>query len=420
MTWRDRLRQNIKLTSPQGNTFEPLWSGNSRSMEKKLGIFEFPKIQGLKIQDLDVGGISYPLTIFFEGEDNDKEADRFFTACKERGLWDVIHPVRGALSLQLVSVSEEIQPITSGNITQLNTEWLEPKEKEILTSLPQLAQLISAQSALSNISAAAQFVNNITQKAANFAKKIQTETNKLTAVVTSNLQTLTAPVASLNSSINSIVRSIQDTITQTTIDTLALGGQIQQLVQLPALATTDIQQRLNTYSAMIIDVFDLLPSDNNAESKNAASIHEVALSATIVVLAQISSSGVLETRTQAVDTISTISQLFADITDALDTVQDSFQSDTIDLQYFSQSESFADGALITAQGLQYLQQASFDLAVERKFILDTPRAPIEIAITEYGELGVNDSNFDLFIASNQLEGNDIILLPAGREVVVYV
>ncbi len=419
MSWKDRLRPNLTLISPQGNVFEPLWSGNSRSMEKKLGIFEFPKIKGLKIQDLDVGGVSYPLTFFFEGLNHDQEANRFFKACKERGPWEVNHPVRGGLSLQLVSVSESIEPVTSGNITVIESEWLEPQEIAIVGPMPQVAAQIQAQTIIANNSAANQLDTNILQDTAGFVKRIQTETNKLTQKITAGLKTLTEPVAEINSSILAIQRSIQGVITQATVDVLALGGQIQQLIQLPSLASTDIQVRLTTYGAMIADIFTLFPSDDDLESKNTISLHEVALSAAITAVAQIVSTGTLETRSQAVETIETTSQLFSDITDALDNVQDLFQAKTIDLQYFSQSDSFADSALITALGIQYLQQALFDLAIERRITLKSPRSPIEITITEYGDLGENDSNFDLFLESNRLQGNDILLLPAGREVVVY-
>ncbi len=56
----------------------------------------------------------------------------------------------------------------------------------------------------------------------------------------------------------------------------------------------------------------------------------------------------------------------------------------------------------------------------KRFTLSRPRAPIEITISEYGELGPEDSYLDLFIASNHLRSDEVILLPAGREVVVYV
>ncbi len=420
MSWRDRLRSSIILASPQGNFFEPLWSGNSRTIEKKLGIFSFPKIKGLKIQDLDVGGVRYPLTLFFEGIDNDQEANRFFNACKERGEWIVDHPVLGPLQLQLVSATEQIQPIVSGNLTVLETEWLEPKASNVEIQNIQIATEIQDNSDTANESAIAQFVNNTTQELAGFTKKIAAETDKLVLKISAAMNTITAPVASINASLDSIKRSITTTITQTTIDTLSLGGQIQQLVQLPALATTDINTRLTAYSAMIIDIFTLLPSGDSEIDKNTVSLNELALSASIVAIAQIVSTGTLKTRSQAIETIETISQLFTDITDGLDDVQDLFQAKTIDLQYFGQSDSFADAAQITSLGIKYLLISLFDLSVEKRFSLKIPRSPIEITISEYGDLGENDSNFDLFIESNELTGNDILLLSASREVVVYV
>ena len=126
MTWIDRLSPTIDLTSPDGNIFDALWRNGPRSLTKKLGIFEFPGVKGAVVQDLDVGPTRWPLVIFFDGEDNDKEGTRFFKACKERGLWTIIHPVKGSLELQLISATELIDPVESGNITRFETEWIEP------------------------------------------------------------------------------------------------------------------------------------------------------------------------------------------------------------------------------------------------------------------------------------------------------
>lgn len=70
--------------------------------------------------------------------------------------------------------------------------------------------------------------------------------------------------------------------------------------------------------------------------------------------------------------------------------------------------------------MAYLLRSVFDLSVEKRFKLEKRRAPIEITISEYGSLGDDDSNFQLFIDSNGLKGNDILILPEGREVVVYL
>jgi prophage DNA circulation protein len=420
MTWQERVRPTIKLASPNGNIFEPLWSGNSRTIEKKLGIFSFPKIKGIKIQDLDVGGVSYPLTLLFEGPDNDIKANSFFNACKETGEWIVDHPVLGPLELQLVSVTEQIQPVTSGNLTVIETAWLEPKASNVEIQPIQIGTLIQNNSSIANESAINQLENNTSQELAGFTKKIATDTDKIVTKIISAMKTITSSVASINARLNSINRSINTTITQATIDILSLGGQIQQLVQLPVLATNNISARLTAYSAMVSDIFTLLPSGDSEIDKNTVSLIEAALSATIVAIAQTVSTGTLQTRSQAIEAIEIISQLFANITDGLDEVQELFQAKTLDLQYFSQSDSFADAAQITSLGIKYLLISLFDLSVEKRFSLKTPRAPIEITIKEYGELGEADSNFDLFIESNELTGNDILLLPAKREVVVYV
>ena len=127
-----------------------------------------------------------------------------------------------------------------------------------------------------------------------------------------------------------------------------------------------------------------------------------------------------ETRSTAISSLTLVSDQFIQITDALDVVQESFTDQLIEDQYFSQSLSFVESAVMSSQAQAFLLLTTFDLAIEKRFILKTDRAAIEIAITEYGELGEDDANFDLFIETNMLKADDILMLPAGREVVVYV
>jgi hypothetical protein len=88
-------------------------------------------------------------------------------------------------------------------------------------------------------------------------------------------------------------------------------------------------------------------------------------------------------------------------------------------QYFGARETEDALADLSAEVAQYLLSIIFDLKIERRFILDRDRSPLEIAITEYGKGGWDDEYFELFIRSNNLSGVDILILPAGREVVVY-
>ena len=127
-TWLERTNDSIFFTSPEGNTFDALWIKNPRTLEKKLGIFNLPERTGAVVQDLDTGAVSYPLTFYFEGTNNDLESEKFFKACKERGRWLISHPTKGLLSLQLVNITEQIDPVDNGNITQFTSQWIEPDE----------------------------------------------------------------------------------------------------------------------------------------------------------------------------------------------------------------------------------------------------------------------------------------------------
>lgn len=421
MSWKDRLRPTIKLTSPEGNVFEALWAGNQRTLAKKLGIFEYSKVKGAVVQDHDVGAMQYPLTFFFDGDDHDVEANRFIKACEENGRWEIIHPVRGKLKLQLVSVTESINPIESGNVTQFETSWIAAIDDAVIKSTSQLSAEIANQADITNLTAADQLSENIKQDKFTEKLALASTMDKIVNAAKTNLAPLYETLAEVNAQVQSIYRGVQDTITQVTVDVLSLAGQVQNLVQFPALVSDDIDARLNAYSGFIAEALNISTGDDlTNRGKNVVSIQEVALTAAIIATASVVITGDLKTRKQAIESIESISALFVDITDGLDDIQEAFKDNDIDIQYFSQSSSFSDASIIVAQASAYLLKRSFDLAIERRFTIERPRAPIEITITEYGDLGADDANLDLFIAANSLKNIDILILPAGREVVVYV
>ena len=420
MSWRDRLRETVKLTSPEGNVFEAKWQGNQRSKDKKLGLFEFPKVKGTKVQDLDIGSTKYPLTIFFDGEDNDQESDRFFKACDERGSWNVIHPVRGALDLQLISVTENIQPVQSGNMTQFDLEWIEPLEDSEVSSLFQQRSTIDSQIDEVNSSASDQIDSNILQKTAAQVAAFEATVSSVVSAVEKFLAPIYELQSEINAQILSIKRGINSLLTAPVLDVVSIAGQIQALVQLPALAIADINSRVDAYQNFINEALNFSPETAQSKDRNIVAVQELALTSALASISFVSSTGELASRLQAIELIEANIELFKNITDTLDETQELFKDEIIDGQYFSQSESYSDALLMISQTIAYLLRSAFDLSIEKRFVLEKMRAPIEITISEYGDLGENDINFDLFIESNGLKGNDILILPEGREVLVYV
>ena len=420
MTWVDRVRPSISLTSPQGNVFDALWRDDERSKEKRLGIFQFPKIKGGEIQDLEIGMTSYPLTFFFDGEDNDIESERFFKACDERGTWQVIHPVKGNLVLQLVSVGEQVNPTESGNITEFNTVWLEPTDQKFTKSAAQIKSEAISQIDTINDVAGDQLNANVIQDKAEETKSFEQSMRNMVTAVDSKLSPIFAKNAEINAQVQSIKRGIDVAVTSIPFDLLSIAGQTQQLIELPGLAVRDIGSRISAFRNLANTMFDLRPNSSDKKNLNVVSVQEISLTSAVIGSCFAALTGELASRAQAITLIDSIADLFSDVVNELDGSQELFEDEGIEFQYFSQSQTYSDTALLVATTLSYLLRSSFDLDIEKRFTLDRQRAPIEITVTEYGDIGVDDSNFDLFIESNGLKGQEIAVLPPGTEVVVYI
>jgi prophage DNA circulation protein len=438
-SWDERLRPTIQFISPEGREFEGKWRGSPRTMDKKMGIFFYPKVKGNVVQDLSVNSARYAITFWFEGQNNDKEAMAFFQASKEDGQWTVTHPVYGFLGLTLLSVTETSEPVENGNITRMDTDWIEDVDEETLLSAREMAGIIDGLSDDLNISAAQEFANKIKETTETLKNSIDVAVNGVQNLTDFVLDPLKTSTDAINSAFDSIQDGINDTLNIVPLEIIALAGQIQNLIQLPLLGANSLASRLNSYGDLSVGLFDFLPGGTNSttsttasalEERNSTAVHELALTATIVAYGQISATSAnasaagqrvgLETRVQAIDAAEQLANSFNLIVYALEEIQTDFADEPIDQQYFSQTQSYTDAVTLINTAIRLLLATAFDLKIEKRFVINKYRAPIEITISEYGDLGDNDSNLDLFIESNGLKSQDILLLPPGREVVVYV
>ncbi len=430
MTWKARLRPTIKFVSPEGNEFEAFWQQSDNTIDKKLGVFDYPLVRGTVVQDLEASSNRYSIPFGFAGKDSDEEAFRFILACRERGQWAVTHPTEGFLGLQLISITKLDRPVEEGGITRFNSEWIEPIDETTLQTTAELAGLVGNRYFDLNALAADQFVKNIRFSTASQLFAIQQAVSEVTNAVNKVL----GPIAQANDAIYSsqlaIQRGIQETFTATIFEPLSLVGQVQNNIQLPARAAQDIKSRLSAYGSLAAELFGLSPENPTVNGRNTVAVQELGLSAILAANAEIAvtgpqkpdspTTGDLQSRVQAVELALDLKAKLLDITDNLDLTQKLFGDNDIDFQYFSQSETYNSAVELTALAQQYLLLAAYDLSVERRFTLEKPKTPLQIVGEEYGSFGAqNDDLIDLFITSNNLRGTEILFLPAGKEVLVY-
>ena len=420
MTWYDRLAKNIIMISPNGTRFEAKWRGSDRSKSKKLGTYSPPNKVGTVVQDLDNDAVKYPMSIIFDGVNHDLTSNLFFVTCDEKGTWDVNHPIHGELKLQLVTVAQKDQPVTDGNYTMFDLQWIEPLEDDSFISSAKLSEDIQIQLQKLNESSSLQLEEIADQESAFTVQSLKNAFSSYNDLITDVLSSLTNLSADIARVVNGIQRAINSALQNPLLAINSISSQIQLLVQTPSLASDNIQDRLNAYTSLGNSFFGEQPSEISLAGRNTVAVKELVLTSIISTMPQIVTTGQIQTRNEALLFAEILSSYLDSITNELDTTQELFNDTTIDIRYFSQSGAYPDLVQLVALSIQFLLRASFDLKIEKRFKLKNDRAPIEVCISEYGELGENDEVFDFFIESNSLKGDEILLLPAGKEVVIYV
>lgn len=420
MSYLDRLRPNIILVSPSGLEFVAKWIGNERSKEKRVGIFSYPKVRGVVAQDLNRGGVDYPLRFFFDGPDNDLEAERFFTAWDELGVWQITHPTKGAKTLQPIAISEQIEPVQAGNVTVFVTRWIEAEPDATVLSSSQISEEVLDDAQESQTEAIQQLEDEANQDTESAINSIRSGVEKGLSKYEEFMQDFVELSSEINAVINSVRLGIQNALSTSPLDLQVLGAQIQTIMNLPANIEADLARAIEPYQKFIDSFSNDLPSGNTVEVKNETLAAEIFLSGAAIGMAQAAVNNPATNRSQALTAIDSVSAAFEQLTDALDDVQELYAAELLSEQYFSQSRSFVLTAQTVVGSVAFLLRSLFDLAAEKRFILRQAKSPIQITIEEYGTLGEDDVNYDFFLSTNDLHGNDILLLDAGREVVIYV
>lgn len=463
--WNARTLDTISFISPEGDEYIAKWRGGERRFDKKVGIFAFPNIRGNIVQDLEANSDQYPITFYFDGKDSDLFGKAFFQSAKQNGRWTVTHPVYGLHELQLLSLKQTDEPVTNGGIVTFESEWIEPIDESTLLTAAEAAGLVEIDIDNLNDSAFSEFTDQLDSSTEALKNSIDTVVNGVSNVTDFYLGPLFSTVDALDNAMSLINNGIQDLLAASVLDVLSLGGQLQSLIQTPALATTSLSTTLEYYDDLATSLVSSLPdttgrlsrADRNhilvtelalnsvvsAQSKAtvlavrrsqaaqqaslvaSAAAEAAATATTSTTAAALTATGEvieatpLETRAQAVEAAQAVVASFREYVEALEEKQEDFETEDVDNQYFSQSQSYPTAARLVARSAQFLLISSFDLKVERRFVLVRPRSPIDIAAVEYGGLGNNDENLDLFIRSNNLTGNQIYMLPAGAEVVIF-
>ena len=330
MTWVTSTRETIIFISPELNTFSALWKNNDRSGEKNLGIFSAPDMNGEIVQDKGRKSVKYPLTVFFEGFNHYPEANKFFKALgDEKGQWEIIHPTKGSLILQLIDYKELIDPVGTGNYTVFETNWIEPANIERLIAPDEYGALLLLEilDTISNAIAAVQQLRADLYAAVQSALATINKVKGLTDKIMSEYAATQDLINDAWNQAKETLEIMQEEFQEAASDPEVVEDLLEaffDIITIPLQAGDDYTTRTALYTELIDSLIAAAPTETTPEGYNASLFHEFAMVSTLCALCQIIATTNFSTRTEVVNAIDNLSLKFAEVIESLETIQDRF------------------------------------------------------------------------------------------------
>ena len=407
MSYQDRLRE-LKYTSPSGQTFTLQFDDLSRTGGKKSPVTEFPNQNQGSVQDLGNVTPTFPISCYISGADYDLEADRFYNAVHETGPGDLSHPRWGDLKVLMILNSQSESFVNGARRAIFDLTAIRVSEESF--SYP-TSSLDYQSSVTANTN---QTVTAITES----VPTEMTETRTLAGLKDSVTTTISTVVNAFDN-ITGITDDVRQNIDQTvrditnTIDSLVtapadLMTAMLKLYRLPGSIIVDVQEKMNSYDLIYTSLVDGFVTSTFQYGSLFGLVSAANLAGLNAANAEASSYGDLATRDTAGNVIGSVDSLNGSI---LTSIEDLESAGNFASDYNLQLKM---GIGVTGAITGLIDQ-SLNLPAERVEILERELTPIQFVYEKYGNL----DSFDLFMAYNNLQGSEILLLPREKSVRWY-
>jgi prophage DNA circulation protein len=417
-----RVTDKIVFTTPSGVEHYALWSGSTHSLSKKVGQFEYPDVDGGGAQDLGIGIQKFPLDFVFTGDSYAQRAYAFEVSLLERGEWSVSHPELGLIKLQPVSFKIKDDPVRENNTKRVSSQWIR--------LLPEYGGSSFADSEAKVLSFGRELPATIAEKLPENPYNPDDINGFLKfllfcAAVADAIRKAVAKFYEINNLVRqemqaALVAFDQLLLLPATLSQTLLSA-LNTIIQIPATVDTIVTSKAGFYRELGNNVREVLQIeiDDNTVVASVATANDQIQSGIIGGMAISTTNGEVRSRADAVEISEAIYAEYSDSLQMMESLQDALAKKFSGDSYLGNIAGYQDFLNLVGLTVGYVIDDNYAQQVKKQVVIPEFTATLNYAMEQYKELSPEDA-YDFFISTNLLAGDDIVFLPVGREVVVYV
>ncbi len=425
MSWKDRLREGA-ITLPNAERFIFELEDVEKEVNKKTNTFTFGDKDGALVQDFGLGAVSFPLSIFFSGDNYDLVADNFETSAAFPGTSLLEHPIYGNHDVVIESYTRTDRLKTAGNQVQFDLIMTETIVEAIPVSAAEGKSTIVGN--LNDLSDIQQAAFNVNYEAVSNLATAKNRITQFTKDFSSAFEGLIGVNQQISDAFDNNVNFINDNIDELLEDAPALAATIYSLVRIPARSTASVQSRVQAY----IDTlgFQLIQIEGaGTDLFNQRTERQLSATASLAAMAEstLFAENDLITKADATSLASDILEQYRLVQEYLDQEEFNALGDDLENRYAVNDGIAQSIKSITSATAGNLVRLSFSLKQERIIFTQNTDTIITLCQELYGGKvedpiveGLPITKLDFFIDTNVLTGDELILIPKDREIKYYI
>lgn len=404
MNWKDRINNiPFKIITGDGNEFLPLFKStdSEKTKEFNTSTFEFINVYGTLVDRKKPKSGKFPLTFYFEGEDNISQADIFENSSDDPRPWIVIHPLYGRIIGQPLSISRKDNFLNS---TEIAIDFWESIEAEYPTRNYSIKDNSRDLHDSVYLAASKSYVNNAKFTSVDIAKN---QLNILTIAGNSKKLQDNNTYADFQNFLNKGLKAI-DNLLESPLDAIE---NIQKFLDLPSRYEKAIAGRIASYEGTyerLKDSIDTFADKKYFESIGASTIASIC----DVLVNPIFGDYILVSDIEKM--YSKLNDIHSDYKSILDNnkisiydIKNNWNPDATVQQELNTLVTFT---------LANLFKLTFQAKRERVIYTDKKTNAI-LLVHRYIGLDNEDENLNNFIERNNIRLNELFTIPKGRKIV---
>jgi prophage DNA circulation protein len=409
MSYQDKIKNNIRITTGDGKIYEPLSlvTSNTKSFEYNISEFNFPEVAGTKVDRRLHKGTRYPLEFYFQGDDNIDQSEAFELSAKDTRPWVVLHPIYGQFTCHPLSIEFDNSGIVTTKITVTVVETITDDGPRTSFDAKENA-LASASEAVESIG---DYGGDITPDVSDVVD-MQENVNQ---IYNESLSDISDEQTSTNY-FNLYKKSVSATNNALTDFSNGILT-ITEFLVFPSLFPIGVKFRLDLIKKQAEFLANKLSEITTVSKKQ---IFETQKGAVVCAAIQSALTPIENDYQNAVDVLSAMElvlQIHNDFVTELNELQtpDGTQEDS----YLPNAEFMFNLSYSVDYAVSNLLQIALQAQQERIIYLDSDSNPILLTHRFYG-IDQAQVNVQRLIDTNKITMRELIQIPKGRKIIYYV